>query len=200
MKKLVWVVVALLILLGVILVKSAAAETVVIIGGWGSTEEELVFLHERIPNSVVIAPRKYLPLDDAATVLHEQLAEKKITGQVVFVAHSWGGLIARAFAAKYSETVGKIIQVATPNAGYCWMMPKVFFGLNIQDAVPLYIIAGNKSADKWYLHSPNDGTVELISALAVPRAKGKAVFLLGHTELIESEAVVQQIRIWLDQK
>ncbi len=72
-------------------------ETVVIVGGYGSTVDELRFLKERISNSVVIIPPKYMPLSLATAIIYQRLKEEKISGPIIFVAYSWGRINSKRF-------------------------------------------------------------------------------------------------------
>ena len=177
-----------------------AEDRVVIIGGWRATAGELSFLNERIPNSTVIIPRKCLPLTEAARSLYEQLKEKEINGPAVYIGHSWGGLLIRKLAEDYPEVqIKKIILIGTPNNGY-WMAPRWLFSIPITERskhIPLFLVAGNKGAPRWYLRGPNDGTVEVASVLSA-NAKECRIFSSDHVELIKSEEVVQQIRVWIE--
>jgi pimeloyl-ACP methyl ester carboxylesterase len=177
-----------------------ADDRVVIIGGWHATGGELSFLNERIPNSTVIIPRKCLPLTAAATSLYEQLKEKQINGPAVYIGHSWGGLLIRKLAEDYPELkIKKMILIGTPNNGYR-MAPRWLFSIPITERssqIPLFLVAGNKGVPRWYLRGPNDGTVEVASVLAA-NAKEYRIFTSDHVELIKSEKVVQQIRVWIE--
>ncbi len=171
------------------------AADIVIVGGWGSGPEELGFLNEKIPNSVVVIPKRYLPLADAATDLYGRLDD--VSGPIVFVAHSWGGLLVRRLAEDHPELVAKIILIATPSGGY-WFAPQGLFNVEVEKSahIPVFVIAGNKGVSKWYIPGPNDGTVEISSVLSV-KAREYRVFPLGHVDLIQSTEVLAQIQLWI---
>lgn len=151
------------------LVKTTCANTkaeqkVVVIGGWGASSEQMKLLGGIYPDVVVIVPQKRLPLGEATTSLHEQLKEKNICGSIVLVAYSWGGLLARGLSGSYPEwDIKKIILIGTPNGGYK-LAPQWLFSVTSTERsrnIPMFVVAGDRGAKKWYLDDPNDGTVEL---------------------------------------
>ncbi len=186
---------------------SASAETIVIVGGWGPLNvnlKELMFLNEGVPGSVVVVPRQFLPLVTASALLYEQLKEKGYELPAIFIGNSFGGLVVEQFAEDHPELVKAMILIGTPREYR--FAPKSLFHVATTNRsahnIPVFVIAGDKSANKWYLRSPNDGTVELLPALSV-EARAFRVFHLGHVELVHSKEVLQQILdwlAWLDQK
>lgn len=195
MKKIVF----LLLMIFIIGISKAGSE-VVIIGGYGSTTDELKFMEEKF-SAVVIVPKKFMPPGNAVSSLYGQFMEKKISGPIIIIAHSWGGLLARELVARYPEIeIKKIIQIATPNNGH-WITPWFLYKVsNSKNDIPLFIIAGNKGAKKWYLKDAsdsNDGVVDVSSVLAVEKAEEVKVFHLNHMELIHDDLVVDQIRLWI---
>jgi pimeloyl-ACP methyl ester carboxylesterase len=184
----------LLVLLVSFLIKTAiAADSVVIIGGWGSDKnpEELEYLQKNISGSIAIMPSRYWPLKESAADVLQQLKEKGMKGPLILIGHSWGGLIAREIDAENPGLVKKIVTIGTPNAGF-WFAPWFVYKVGDQKSqTPLWLIAGVA-----------DEVVNLGSALNVgPRqVNDLAVFPLGHVELLRSEEVVQQIKIWLDKE
>lgn len=172
---------------------SAEAETVVIIGGWGSAEtpEQLEYLRKSIPGSVTVAPNRLWPLSTAAADVLQQLKEKGVDSELILVAHSWGGLIAREIDAENPGMVQKIIVVATPNDGF-WYVPR--FVYEVDDSISqtsLYVIA-----------SIDDKTVPLKSVMTIARKiTDSVVFVgLGHVDLLKYDAVAQKINFWILQQ
>ncbi len=201
MKKLVLLMLCILVLIPF----SASAETIVIICGWGGMPEEMSFLKNGIQEKVageviVLKPGRYLPLEDAAADTYQQLQTLGADGNIILVGFSWGGLISRQLAEQHPERIKKIVQIASPNGGYRFA-PAFLFRIEAGASknIPLFIIAGTKSVKRWGLRPVNDGTVDISSALAA-KAKASRVFPLGHVELLHSEEVVQQIKMWLDQE
>lgn len=195
MKKLVLLTLLLAIVLIVLWPTSiVGAADVVIVGGWGAKAEELGLLHEQIPGSVVIVPRRYLPLGAAAAALYEQL---RANGSAVFIAHSWGGLIVRQLAEDHPELVKAMVLIGTPSGGY-WFAPQGLFHVAVEKSahIPVFVIAGNKGVSKWYIPGPNDGTVEVSSVLSV-KAQEYRVLSLGHVDLTQSAEVLTQIQLWI---
>ncbi len=190
--------------------KEVAAATVVVVGGWsrtGTTEEirrqldpMVKFLQEAKHRVVVVRPSVFLPLTAAAAELYEKLKEEGILREeIVLVGWCWGGLTSRRFAEQYygEARIKVIVEIASPNDGYRFAPGFIFNpGVAQSKEIPLFIIAGNKSAKKWYLNPENDGTVDLQSVLSLP-AKERAVFYLSHLELIESTDVARQVVSWI---
>ncbi len=92
--------------------------------------------------------------------------------------------------------VKKIVLIATPNGGWK-IVPRFIYSVSSSfSPAQIFIIAGDKRSSKWYLEDQNDGAVDLSSALSV-KAEDKKIFNLNHEELILSESVVNQIKIWI---
>jgi pimeloyl-ACP methyl ester carboxylesterase len=195
----------LLLFLVLVLTETAvAADSVVIIGGWGSTSQQLEYLRKNI-SAVVILPRKYLPLSEAAEDVCQQLKEREINlDRLSVVGFSWGGLIARELDRQHPGLLKKIIIIATPNGGYR-LTPRFIYGVDdATSTTPLYVIAGhNSDPKKWYMKSVlNDGTVDLDSALdlGMRKVQDLAIFKdMGHVDLMRSQEVARQINFWISQ-
>lgn len=175
-------------------------EKLVLIPGYGpESEKKMEFLQNSIGGIIVKPAKNYFLVEDAADDLFRQLKPLKLK-KIQLIGYSWGGIIARRFIEKYGQEieVEKIILIGTPNGGY-WMMPKFVRNFLISQnpaGVSVFVIAGNKTAKKWYLRSLNDGKVDLESALDV-KAEEKLIFLLDHTELINNEVVIKKVLEWL---
>ena len=185
---------------------TAHAETdIVLVGGWGSNEEQMQFLKEKLKPKELVIPESSWDIAVSAEEIYHSLQRKGIK-RAVFVAHSWGGLITRQIAAKHPDMVSKMILIGTPNAGYRnLIIPDFIFkvtGLERQD-IPLYIIAGSKGSSKWFMKDElNDGTVELDSVFSVASRRpisDSRIFPLNHVELLQSDEVAAQILLWINQ-
>ncbi len=187
---------------------ATAEEKVVIIGGWNSTDEQMAFLKGEMPDSEVVILQKFVPLEDAAIAFLEQLKEKGLSNnELTVIAYSWGGLIIRRISEDYPEIkIKKIILVGTPNGGYSiaprWFW-RMFYGKmpdrKRKSKYPLFVIAGDKGRERWFLKGSNDGAVELSSVLAV-EAKEVRIFPLSHVQLVRDKSVVEQIQLWKEEK
>ncbi|MEK7521097.1 MAG: alpha/beta fold hydrolase [Patescibacteria group bacterium] len=190
--------------------EAVAGETIVLVGGWSrtGTPQEIAAqldpmesaLREAGHRVVVVRPTIFLPLPAAAEELYVELEKEGVLKEeIALVGWCWGGLIARRFAEQYhgEARVRAIVEIASPNGGYRFA-PRFLFDPGIERSVevPLFVIAGNKSAEKWYLRPENDGTVDIQSVLSVS-ARGTAVFPLRHLELIASGEVARQVAAWL---
>jgi len=177
---------------------------IVIVGGFTSTAEQMKFLEEKFPNSAVIILQKYAPLEEAEEVFLKQLEELGLKDEpVVFIAFCWGGLIVKKISEDYPEKINikKIITIATPSKGYSiaprWVWRMLYGKMPaVKSKYPLFVIAGDKGEDRWFLNGSNDGTVELDSVLSV-EADEIVLFPLSHLQLLHNEAVVEQIKLWV---
>jgi pimeloyl-ACP methyl ester carboxylesterase len=131
-------------------------------------------------------------LDALVVDIHPAIAAfaARLDGPIHFVAHSMGGLLTRAYVAKYPPTrLGHVLLLGTPNNGSeiadrfgRLALYRMFFGpagqqlTTTPDAVtrallpaptyPLGVIAGNRSVypiASRFLPSPNDGRVSVES-------------------------------------
>lgn len=189
----------------IILVQKISAMTTaiptVIVGGWGGNAQQLEFLNKAIPNSIVMmedTASAFIPKGDVSKKVKE--LEKKLVAQGIkkadFIGYSYGGLVVKEFASKHPEFVGKIVLIGTPNGGYKnWPFNEKSL---IDRNIPIYLIGGTKSAEKWYLADENnDGWVDQSSLLSIPISGDARFFLLNHLELIQSIEVANQINDWL---
>ncbi len=193
------IIIALVLIFLVVANLSIAGELAILIPGWGGETEQLSFLKENLPDSIVIKPARMMPIYEAADDVLSQIKDKGLAHQeITLIGFSFGGLIARELAGRYSELrIKKIITIGTPNGGY-WVVPGFVFSVT-PSGTPLYVIAGEKGTEKWYLKSPNDGAVDVESVLSVPpeTLKDSVVYPLSHLDLIKSQEVANQIAAWL---
>lgn len=194
MKKIVLIGLIVLLLLSVVVGGAVAQQKVIIIPGWGHETEGLNYLKDRIENAEIIGYSHSMPISDAAEEVYEKIifSNKKVS----IVGFSWGGLIARQIAAVHPEIVDKLIIIASPSGGYLFS-PKFLFKVAKSEKA-IFVIAGTKSAKKWYLKEVNDGKVDLDSVfsetLSIREVK---IFELSHEELSQNEEVVSQVNVWL---
>lgn len=172
---------------------------VFIVGGYESETSYLEDVHAAFPGSKIITPRKYVPIKSAAVVLLEEMKKEEweVSQDVVFIAYSWSGLLVRQLVKDNPEIKARIILVGTPCRSY-WFLPEFLFRIEDERKdVPIFVIAGTKSSEKWFLRDgePNDGVVEVSSALSV-KASAVAIFPLEHSDLLHSEETIEQMKTW----
>ncbi|RYX86960.1 MAG: alpha/beta fold hydrolase [Bradyrhizobiaceae bacterium] len=142
-------------------------------------------------------------------------------GATHFVCHSMGGLLARAYIARYRPArLGRVVMLGTPNGGSevadtfkDWLLYRLYFGpagqqlMTVRNAAteallpavdyPVGIIAGNRSLDpittRFMLPGANDGRV----TVARTRLDGMAdhlVIAASHALMMKNkEAIAQTI-------
>ena len=142
-------------------------------------------------------------------------------GATHFVCHSMGGLLARAYIARYRPArLGRVVMLGTPNGGSevadtfkDWLLYRLYFGpagqqlMTVRNAAteallpavdyPVGIIAGNRSLDpittRFMLPGANDGRV----TVARTRLDGMADHLVtaaSHALMMKNkEAIAQTI-------
>lgn len=175
------------------------AEIIVLIPGWGSKTNELDYLKDKI-GANIIDYSDNMPIKDVAEKLYQEILALSDGKAVSIVGYCWGGLLARQIAAAHPEIINKLIIIASPSGGYeTFLIPKFIFKVSKSEK-EIFVIAGNKSKNKWYLDKENDGTVNLSSVLSAPKIKKIKIFELGHHELLKDEQVVSQINVWLNDK
>ena len=180
-----------------------AGPKVIILGRVGGAAEYYSELQESIPGSVVIAPKNLWPLFSAAKGLFQQIRDEGVNGQIIFVAHSWGGIIARKIDAENPGVVVMIITIATPSGGFGPDFVGFFFNAGDKESkTPLYAIAAyNNSVPKFYMRTEkNDGIVDLGSALNFQGKKVSEVRVfegLEHTEMLKSKEIIQLVKSWV---
>ena len=140
-------------------------------------------------------------------------------GATHFVCHSMGGLLARAYIARYRpERLGRVVMLGTPNGGseiadrlHDWLLYRLYFGpagqqlVTVRNAAteallpavdyPVGIIAGNRSLDpitsRFILPGANDGRV----TVARTRLDGMAdhlVIAASHALMMNNKDAIAQ--------
>jgi pimeloyl-ACP methyl ester carboxylesterase len=145
-------------------------------------------------------------------------------GPIHFVAHSMGGLLARAYIAQHRPArLGRVVMLGTPNGGSevadllkRFALYRVFYGPAGQQLVterdlaspslpppdyPVGIIAGLRTLDpiasRFILPRPNDGRVSVASS----KLEGMADHITveaSHTGLVRHPAAIAQTIAFLD--
>jgi pimeloyl-ACP methyl ester carboxylesterase len=159
-------------------------------------------------------------LDALAEDIHpaiESLAGR-ISGQVHFVCHSMGGLLARVYLAKHRPpNLGRVVMLGTPNGGSeiadrlkNIVLYRAFFGPagqqlgTLRDAAtmallppidyPVGIVAGNRSIYPMasaFLPRPHDGRVSVANT-KLHGMTDHIVVRTSHPWLVRSDAVIAQ--------
>ncbi|MGH6708816.1 MAG: esterase/lipase family protein [Bradyrhizobium sp.] len=135
-------------------------------------------------------PSRHHALEALAEHIHPAVTKlaTAVEGQLHFVGHSMGGLLARATISRYRpERLGRVVMLGTPNGGSeiadrlknvalyrAWFGPAGAQLVTARDAAtsalfppidyPVGIIAGNRSIDpvsSLYLPKPHDGRVSV---------------------------------------
>jgi pimeloyl-ACP methyl ester carboxylesterase len=121
------------------------AQQIVVIRGSGAFTTDFVkMIEEEMSGAVVIGPRTYWPLDDAAADILQQLKEKgvDISNGFKVVGYSWGGLIARQLDADNPGLAKKVVTVASPVNSY--RLSPSFMPGDGKSLTPLIVIGGYK--------------------------------------------------------
>ena len=178
------------------------------IGGWRMTHEQMKSFSRSVPESrkvKFLLPESLIELLrpwHCADLIYNYIKNNSLSDEdLVFVSFSLGGTVAQWLLSDHPELhVKKLILVGTPVGGYKFVPPNNFFSNRFPKDLPIYVIAGNKSRDAWFLQAENDGVVNLDSALDIPdqNLKDAAIFYADHTELEEMPEVQAQISMWLD--
>jgi acetyl esterase/lipase len=159
-------------------------------------------------------------LESLAEDIHPaiELFAAGIEGSIHFVGHSMGGLLARAYLAKYRpERLGRVVMLGTPNSGSeiadrlqnvlpyrAWFGPAGQQLITTRDAAldailppvdyPVGIIAGDRSiypVSSVFLPKPHDGRV----SVANTRLNGMVdhiVINASHPSLVRSRLAIEQ--------
>jgi pimeloyl-ACP methyl ester carboxylesterase len=189
--------------------KAGHCKTVVFfIGGWGMTSEQMDSFSRSVPESVKV---KYLlpkVLSElvrpwhCADLIYNYIKKNNLADEeLIFVSFSHGGIVAQWLLSDHDElNVKKLILVGSPIGGYKFVPPNNYFSNSFPKDLPVYVIAGNKGQNAWFLRDDNDGVVDLDSALDIPdeNLKDAAIFYADHAELHEISEVQAQISQWLD--
>jgi len=204
---------------------------VVLLHGIARTSRSLRKMQEALRQSgfatlnIDYASRKK-PIEALVTDIHPQVAAFAAArgGQVHFVAHSMGGLLARAYIAQHRPArLGRVVMLGTPNGGsevadllkrfalYC-----AFYGpagqqlTTARDPIlrslplldyPVGVIAGIRTLDpfasRFILPRPNDGRVSVQSS-KLERMTDHTTIEASHTGLVRHPAAIAQTIAFLD--
>lgn len=164
-------------------------------------------------------PSRSRPIDGLADYVHEQLVARGAddAGRLHFVTHSMGGIVARAYIARYQPPgLGRVVMLAPPNGGSeivdkmgaNWLFRSVFGPAaldlgTVDTSAPkrlgparfeLGVIMGSRSLNpvgSWMLDGPDDGTVSVESA----KLEGMRDFVLvpaSHTFIMIDRDVAER--------
>lgn len=182
--------------------------TVLYVGGWGMTPEQMAAFSGSasdtdkttylLPQSLAELVRPW----HCAQLLYADLKQKNLTDKnVIIVAFSYGGIVTQWLLDAHPElNVQKLIMVGTPIGGYKFVPPNNFFSNKFPVNLPIYVVAGNKSRETWFLKNENDGVVDLSSVLDIQdnNLTDFAIFNVDHSDLWKSPEIQNKISIWLD--
>jgi pimeloyl-ACP methyl ester carboxylesterase len=178
------------------------------IGGWRMTHEQMDSFSRSVPDSKKVKYRLPEALSElirpwhCADMLFNYIREKNLLeDDLIFVSFSLGGAVTQWLLDRHPELhAKKLILVGSPVGSYKFVPPNNFFSNRFPKDLPIYVIAGNKSQDSWFLRNENDGVVDLESALDIPEhnLKDAAVFYADHTELEVMPEAQAQISTWLN--
>lgn len=137
-----------------------------------------------------------------ADQIYDHIKENNLEDDdLILVSYSLGGTVTQWLLSNHPELhVKKLILVGSPIGGYKFVPPNNFFSNKFPANLPIYVIAGNRGQDVWFLRDENDGVVDLDSALNIPdqNLRGSAIFYASHSELEGMPEVQTQISRWLD--
>lgn len=178
------------------------------IGGWRMTPEQMESFSRSVSDSRKV---KYLlpevlselvrPWYCADQVYNYIKKNSLLDEDLLLVSFSLGGTVAQWLLSGHPELrVKQLILVGSPVGGYKFIPPNNYFSNKFPKNLPIYVIAGNKARDVWFLRDENDGVVDLDSALDIPgqNLKDVAIYYADHTELEEIPEVQDQIAAWLN--
>jgi pimeloyl-ACP methyl ester carboxylesterase len=178
------------------------------IGGWRMTHEQMKSFSRSVSESRKV--KYFLPEElselvrpwHCADLIYNYIKSNNMSDEeLIFVSFSFGGIVAQWLLSDHPELhVKKLILVGSPIGGYKFVPPNNFFSNRFPKDLPIYVIAGNKGQNAWFLRDENDGVVDLKSALDIPdqNLKNAAIFYADHTELEEMPEVQARISMWLD--
>jgi pimeloyl-ACP methyl ester carboxylesterase len=159
-------------------------------------------------------------LESLAEDIHPaiELFSSGIEGSIHFVGHSMGGLLARAYLARYRpRRLGRVVMLGTPNSGSeiadrlknvrayrAWFGPAGQQLITQRDAAldailppvdyPVGVIAGNRSVypiSSAFLPKPHDGRVS-VENTRLDGMMDHVVIAVSHPSLVRNRLALQQ--------
>lgn len=210
LKQLLLILPIIILLVTTLPVTGHSKAVVFFIGGWRMTPAQMDTFSGSVPESdkvVYLLPDALSELVrpwHCADLIHNYIKKNNLSDKdLTIVSFSLGGTVAQWLLSAHPEYhVKKLILVGSPVGGYKFLPPNNFFSNKFPKDLPIYVIAGNKGQDAWFLRVENDGVVDLDSALDIPdqNLKDAAIFYADHTELEEMPEVQKQIARWLSLK
>ena len=172
------------------------------------TTEDMESLSRSVPESekdTYLLPKSLSELVRpwrCADQVYSHLKKNSLTeADLIIVSYSHGGTVAQWLLSNHPELhVKQLILVASPIGGYKFVPPNNFFSNRFPKDLPIYVIAGNKSQNFWFLRDENDGVVDLDSALDIldQNLKDVAIIHADHNELVKIPEVQAQLSKWLN--
>lgn len=178
------------------------------VGGWGMTASQMESFSQSVPDSRKVKyflPSKISELTRpwyCAEMVYDYIQRNNLAEDDLYVvAFSMGGIVTQWLLRNHPELrIRKLILVGTPIGGYKFVPPNPFFSNKFPKDLPIYVIAGSKRQNSWFLRQDNDGVVDLESALNISdeNLRDVAIFRADHNELEDMPEVQTQISQWLD--
>ncbi len=170
-------------------------------------------------------PSRRHPLERLAEIVHPEISAlaARVEGRLHFVGHSMGGLLIRAYLARFRPAnLGRVVMIGTPNRGSeladllaDLRLYRALFGPAGRQLVTdqsgfadlfgpvdyeVGIIAGRLSANplgEFIFGGPNDGKVSVARA-RLDGARAFAALPVSHTFAMESRTVWRHVSTFLD--
>ncbi|MFH1965383.1 MAG: alpha/beta fold hydrolase [Acidobacteriota bacterium] len=198
----------------------------ILIHGFNKDSRDMAFLEKGLSESgfetvSVDLPARLGTMDKCIEVLHLQISDLVREHQAVnYVAHSMGGLIARAYINHVQQAnVGKCVFIATPHNGsrlagianripfYSMIFQTVkpilpgsdFLPPSLPEGIMVGLIAGNKNRHllgRLFLSEQSDGRIE-VSSVESRDADEFIVLPFGHKEIHHQHETLMLVRNFL---
>jgi pimeloyl-ACP methyl ester carboxylesterase len=178
------------------------------VGGWGMTPAEMASFSRSVPEAKKVTFLLPTVISElvrpwhCSDLVYDQMVKTNVAGDdLIIVSYSFGGTVTQWLLKSHPELrVKKLILVGAPIGGYKFVPPNNFFSSRFPKDLPIYVIAGSKGQDVWFLRDENDGVVDLDSAFAIPdqNLKDAAIVHAEHSDLPNIAEVQTHLAQWLD--